>query len=50
MLAASVIAFVFGWAIFRITDWLSPPEPVGLKLLRAVDPDRDHLRGNPTRR
>lgn len=45
VLAASVIAFAFGWAIFRVTDWLSPPEPVGLKLLRPVDPDRDHARG-----
>ncbi|WP_407939159.1 MULTISPECIES: Na+/H+ antiporter NhaA [Mycolicibacterium] len=45
VLAASVLAFVFGWAIFRITDWLSPPEPVGLKLLRPVEPDRDHVRG-----
>ncbi|UXA14152.1 Na+/H+ antiporter NhaA [Mycobacterium sp. SMC-8] len=47
VLAASVIAFVFGWAIFRITDALSPPEPVGLKLLRPVDPERDHVRGRP---
>jgi Na+/H+ antiporter NhaA len=47
VLLASVIAFVAGWAIFRITDWLSPPEPVGLKLIRPVDPDRDHIRGNP---
>lgn len=45
VLAASVTAFAFGWAIFRITDWLSPPEPVGLTLLRPVDPDRDHTRG-----
>ena len=45
VLAASVLAFAFGWAVFRITDWLSPPEPVGLKLLRPVDPDRDHVRG-----
>nr|WP_275571895.1 Na+/H+ antiporter NhaA [Mycolicibacterium vanbaalenii] len=45
VLAASVLAFVFGWAIFRVTDWLSPPEPVGLKLLRPVEPDRDHVRG-----
>ena len=36
-----------GWAIFRITDWLSPPEAVGLKLIRPVDPDRDHIRGKP---
>jgi Na+/H+ antiporter NhaA len=45
VLAASVIAFGFGWAIFRVTDWLSPPEAVGMKLLRPVDPDRDHARG-----
>jgi Na+/H+ antiporter NhaA len=45
VLAASAIAFTLGWAIFRITDWLSPPEPVGLKLLRPVDPARDHTRG-----
>jgi Na+/H+ antiporter NhaA len=45
VLAASVIAFAVGWAIFRITDWLSPPEPVGLKLLRPVDLERDHVRG-----
>ena len=47
VLLASVIAFVGGWAFFRITDWLSPPEPVGLKLIRPVDPERDHIRGNP---
>ncbi|MBX9918551.1 MAG: Na+/H+ antiporter NhaA [Mycolicibacterium frederiksbergense] len=47
VLAASIIAFALGWAIFRITDWLSPPEPVGLKLLRPIDPDRDHTRGTP---
>jgi len=47
VLLASVIAFALGWAIFRITDWLSPPEPVGLKLIRPVDPNRDHIRGNP---
>jgi Na+/H+ antiporter NhaA len=48
VLLASVIAFLLGWAIFRITDWVSPPEPVGLKLIRPVDPDRDHLRGDPS--
>ncbi len=47
VLLASVIAFFLGWAIFRVTDWLSPPEPVGLKLIRPVDPDRDHMRGDP---
>ena len=47
VLLASLLAFLLGWAIFRITDWISPPEPVGLKLVRPVDPDRDHIRGNP---
>ncbi|WP_370333363.1 Na+/H+ antiporter NhaA [Mycolicibacterium hippocampi] len=46
VLAASLIAFGLGWTIFRVTDWLSPPEPVGLKLLRPVDPERDHIRGS----
>lgn len=47
VLLASAIAFFLGWAIFRVSDWVSPPEPVGLKLIRPVDPDRDHIRGNP---
>jgi Na+/H+ antiporter NhaA len=47
VLLASAIAFALGWAIFRITDRISPPEPVGLKLIRPVDPDRDHIRGDP---
>jgi Na+/H+ antiporter NhaA len=47
VLLASAIAFILGWAIFRVADWISPPEPVGLKLIRAVDPDRDHIRGDP---
>jgi Na+/H+ antiporter NhaA len=47
VLLASMLAFLLGWAIFRITDWLSPPQPVGLKLVRPVDPDRDHIRGRP---
>ena len=47
VLAASVLALVLGWATFRITDWLSPPVAVGMTLIREVDPDRDHLRGNP---
>jgi Na+/H+ antiporter NhaA len=45
VLAASVVAFVLGWAIFRLTDRLSPPVAVGLKLVRDIDPDRDHYRG-----
>lgn len=47
VLIASVVAFLVGWLIFRLTDWLSPPEPVGLKLLRPIDPDRDHIKGEP---
>ncbi|MGE2726527.1 Na+/H+ antiporter NhaA [Mycolicibacterium pulveris] len=47
VLAASLLAFALGWAIFRVTDWLNPPEPVGLKMIRPVDPERDHIRGNP---
>ncbi|HEX2287007.1 MAG TPA: Na+/H+ antiporter NhaA [Mycobacterium sp.] len=47
VLIASVLAFTLGWVVFRLTDWLSPPEPVGLKLLRPVDADRDHIRGDP---
>lgn len=47
VLLASLLAFLLGWAIFRITDWISPPKPVGLKLARSVDPDRDHIRGKP---
>jgi Na+/H+ antiporter NhaA len=50
VLAASVLALVLGWATFRITDWLSPPVAVGMTLIREVDPDRDHIRGNPNGR
>jgi Na+/H+ antiporter NhaA len=47
VLAASVIAFLLGWALLRLTDRLSPPNPVGLKLIRPIDPNRDHIRGDP---
>ena len=47
VLLASLLAFLLGWAIFAITDWISPPEPVGLTLARPVDPERDHIRGKP---
>ena len=47
VLAASALALVLGWATFRITDWLSPPISVGMTLIREVDPDRDHMRGDP---
>jgi len=46
VIAASLVAFVAGWAIFRIMDLVSPPEPIGLKLIRPIDPERDHIRGN----
>jgi Na+/H+ antiporter NhaA len=45
VLLASLLAFLLGWAIFRITDWISPPQAVGMKLVRPVDPERDHIRG-----
>lgn len=45
VLVASVLAFGLGWAFFRLTDRFSPPVPVGLKLIRDVDPQRDHIRG-----
>ncbi|BBX19027.1 Na+/H+ antiporter NhaA [Mycolicibacterium duvalii] len=47
VLTASALAFGLGWLLFRVTDRLSPPESVGSKLLRPVDPERDHIRGNP---
>ncbi len=47
VLVASVVAFAAGWAIFRLTDWLSPPVPIGLKLVRPIEPERDHYRGRP---
>jgi Na+/H+ antiporter NhaA len=47
VLVASAVSFVLGWVIFRVTDWLSPPKPVGAFLIRPVDPERDHIRGNP---
>jgi len=36
-----------GWAIFRITTGSARPNRWGSKLIRPVDHDRDHLRGNP---
>jgi Na+/H+ antiporter NhaA len=47
VLAASVLAFAFGWLWFLVTDRLFPPVAAGAKLIRDVDPDRDHIRGNP---
>jgi len=45
VLAASAIAFTLGWAVFRLTDRFSPPVAVGHRLVREVDPGRDHIRG-----
>lgn len=45
VLAASVIAFLAGWAILSVGDRIWPPQAVGAKLNRPVDPDRDHIKG-----
>ncbi|MDV7245247.1 MULTISPECIES: Na+/H+ antiporter NhaA [Rhodococcus] len=46
VLTAAVIATVLGWALFRFSDWRTPPtEAIGTTLLRPVLPGRDHLRG-----
>jgi Na+/H+ antiporter NhaA len=45
VLAATVIAFVLGWAIFRIVDKVQPPSRMSLVLARPVDPKRDHIKG-----
>lgn len=47
VLVASVAAFALGWLLFTVTDRLSPPIAVGATLIRDVDPDRDHIVGNP---
>ena len=47
VLAASVIAFTLGWAIFAIADRMAPPQPIGKVLARPFDPTRDHFRGRP---
>jgi Na+/H+ antiporter NhaA len=47
VIAASIIALGLSWAIFYVTDLVSPPEPIGLKLIRPIDPERDHTRGDP---
>ncbi|KSZ59495.1 sodium:proton antiporter [Rhodococcus pyridinivorans KG-16] len=46
VLLAAILATALGWALFRLSDRLHPPQgPAGLVLLRPVDPDRDHVRG-----
>ncbi|WP_238706945.1 Na+/H+ antiporter NhaA [Microbacterium lushaniae] len=46
VLAASVLAFFLGWAILAIGDRLSPPQAIGARLARPVDPTRDHVKGS----
>lgn len=45
VLAASVLAFLLGWAVFAVADRLQPPQAIGAKLVRPVDPERDHVKG-----
>ncbi|PPF87273.1 Na+/H+ antiporter NhaA [Subtercola sp. Z020] len=45
VLAASLLAFVLGFALFRIVDRVQPPSRMSLVLARPVDPKRDHIRG-----
>jgi Na+/H+ antiporter NhaA len=45
VLAASVFAFVLGWAILTTLDRVRPVAAVGASLLRPVDPSRDHVKG-----
>jgi Na+/H+ antiporter NhaA len=45
VLAASVLAFLLGWAVFTVADRLQPPQAIGAKLVRPVDPERDHIKG-----
>ena len=45
VLLASLLAFLLGWAIFRITDWLSPPRTGGAQARSARRPrPRPHPR------
>ena len=47
VVAASVLALLIAWVIFRIGNRFSPlPPPVGETLHHAVDPGRDHILGS----
>ncbi|MFH8249590.1 Na+/H+ antiporter NhaA [Microbacterium sp. B2969] len=46
VLTASVLAFLIGWAVLVVGDRIRPPRPVGAKLMRPFDPERDHFRGD----
>ncbi|MGY1623559.1 Na+/H+ antiporter NhaA [Geodermatophilus sp. SYSU D00965] len=47
VLAASVLAALLGWALFRLADRRRPPGAAGRPVLLdpPVDPERDHVRG-----
>ncbi|MPV49235.1 thioredoxin domain-containing protein [Pseudactinotalea sp. HY160] len=45
VLAASVLAFVLATVVFRVSDARHPEEEAGRTLVRAVDPERDHMWG-----
>lgn len=45
VLTASSIAFLLGWAIFRVLDKVQPPSSMSRVLARPVDATRDHVRG-----
>jgi protein-disulfide isomerase len=46
VLAATIIAFVVATIVFRISDARQPKEEIGLRLVRPVDPARDHIYGS----
>ena len=46
VLAASVIAATLGWLLFRIDARIHPPrQESSHRILRPIDPKRDHIRG-----
>lgn len=47
VLAASVVAFLIATVLFRISDSLHPGLETGQRLVRPVDPRRDHVFGRP---
>lgn len=48
VLAASVIAFALAAIAFRVSDARRPNDDGGRTLVRPVDPERDHLYGDPS--
>lgn len=47
VLAASILAFALAALIFRLSDAFRPQQESGRVLVRAVDPRRDHVWGDP---